>query len=145
MGLLDSVMGMLNNGQPGGASGALVQQIGQMLAGNAASGGLAELAQSFERGGLGHIISSWIGTGQNLPVSAEQIQQVLGQGRIGQLAQSVGLQPDQVSAQLAHLLPGIIDHLTPHGQIPAQGIGHSDVAGALGAILSKAAGATPTS
>jgi uncharacterized protein YidB (DUF937 family) len=78
-------------------------------------------------------------------VSAEQIQQVLGQGRIGQLAQSVGLQPDQVSAQLAQLLPGIIDHLTPHGQIPAQGIGHGDVAGALGAILSKATGGNPSS
>src|SRR5215217_3072960 len=82
MGLLDSVSGMLGGNTSGGASSAaLMQQIAQMLAGNASSGGLAQLVQAFERSGLGPVVASWIGTGQNLPISPEQLQQVLGQAR----------------------------------------------------------------
>jgi uncharacterized protein YidB (DUF937 family) len=141
MGLLDSVAGMLGGGASGGgSSAALVQQIAQMLAGNAGSGGLAELVQSFNRSGLGPLVASWIGTGQNLPLSPEQLQQVLGQGKIGQIAQSVGLQPEQVSAQLSQLLPHVVDKVTPDGQIPADGIAHTDVAETLSTMLGQLGG-----
>jgi len=141
MGLLDSVAGMLGRNASGGASSAaLVQQIAQMLAGNAGSGGLAGLVQSFNRSGLGPLVASWIGTGQNLPISPEQLQQVLGQGKIGQIAQSVGLQPEQVSAQLSQLLPHVVDKVTPDGQIPADGIAHTDIAETLSAMLGQLGG-----
>jgi hypothetical protein len=84
---------MGGNGAGGASTAALVQQITQMLANNAQGGGLGGLIQSFERMGLGNVISSWISTGQNLPISPDQLQQVLGQGRIGQIAQSLGLHP----------------------------------------------------
>jgi uncharacterized protein YidB (DUF937 family) len=142
MGLLDSMVGMLGGNSPDGpATGALVQQITQILAANAQGGGLGGLVQSFERMGLGHIVNSWIGTGQNLPISPEQLQQVLGQGRIGQIAQSLGLQPDQVATQLSQLLPHVVDQVTPQGQVPAAAIAHTDIAGALSAILGQAGGA----
>lgn len=138
MGLLDSVAGMLGGNAPGGASSAaLVQQIAQLLAGSAGSGGLAELVQSFDRSGLGHVIASWVGTGHNLPISPEQLQQVLGQGRIGQIAQSLGLQPEQVSAQLSQLLPHAVDKVTPGGEIPSGGIAQSDVAQTLSSLLGQ--------
>src|SRR4051794_5860553 len=138
MGLLDSVAGMLAANASGGASSAaLVQQIGQMLAGNAGSGGLAGLVQSFNRGGLGTLVASWISTGQNLPISPEQLQQVLGQDKIAQIAQSVGLQPEQVSAHLSQLLPHLVDKVTPDGQIPADGIAHTDVTETLSAMLGQ--------
>ena len=141
MGLLDSVVGAMGGNSAGGAStAALVQQITQMLANNAQGGGLGGLIQSFERMGLGNVISSWISTGQNLPISPEQLQQVLGQGRIGQIAQSLGLQPDQVAAQLSQLLPHAVDQVTPSGQVPAQGVEHSDVMDALSGMLGQLGG-----
>ena len=141
MGLLDSVAGMLGDNSPGGANtAALVQQITQILAGSAQGDGLGGLVQQFERMGLGHIISSWIGTGQNLPISPEQLQQVLGQGRIGQIAQSLGLQPDQVATQLTQLLPHVVDQVTPQGQVPAGGVAHTDVAGALSSLFGQLKG-----
>ena len=141
MGLLDSVVGAMGGNGAGGAStAALVQQITQMLANNAQGGGLGGLIQSFERMGLGNVISSWISTGQNLPISPDQLQQVLGQGRIGQIAQSLGLQPDQVAAQLSQLLPLAVDQVTPSGQVPAQGVEHSDVMDALSGMLGQLGG-----
>jgi len=124
MGLLDGVAGMLGNSLGGANSSALVQQITQMLAG---SGGLGALVQAFERNGLGHIVSSWIGGGQNLPISPDQLKQVLGQGQLAQIAQSLGLQPDQVAGQLSQLLPHVVDKVTPGGQIPSEGVAHNDV------------------
>jgi uncharacterized protein YidB (DUF937 family) len=142
MGLLDSVAGMLGgNAQGGPQSGALLQQVIQMLAG----GGLGGLTQSFERAGLGQIINSWIGTGQNLPISPEQLQQVLGQGKIGQLAQSLGLEPHEVTGQLSQLLPHVVDKATPDGQVPAEGIAHNDLAGVLSGLLGQLGGSAERS
>jgi uncharacterized protein YidB (DUF937 family) len=141
MGLLDSVSGMLGGNAPGGASSAaLVQQIAQMLAGSGGNGGLAELVQSFDRSGLGHVIASWVGTGHNLPISPEQLQQVLGQSRIGQIAQSLGLQPEQISAQLSQLLPHAVDKVTPGGEIPSDGVTQADVAQTLSSMLGQLGG-----
>ena len=140
MGILDNVIGMLGNNTPGGASSsALVQQMVAMVASNASAGGLGALVQSFDRAGLGHIVGSWIGTGQNLPISPDQLTQVLGQGKIAEIAGSLGMQTDQVAAQLSQLMPHLIDRVTPGGQIPANGIGHTDIVGALASILGQSA------
>lgn len=81
--------------------------------------GLGNLAQAFESGGLGHLFQSWVSNGQNLPVSAEQIQSALGNSgmleRIGQMAG--GLQSSEVAQHLSTLLPQLVDHLTPNGQL----------------------------
>jgi len=69
-------------------------------------------------GGLAHVVNSWISRGQNLPISAEQIQSVLGSEQIKSLAGKLGLSTDQVSSQLAGLLPQVIDKLTPNGTLP---------------------------
>jgi uncharacterized protein YidB (DUF937 family) len=138
VGLLDQVAGMLGGGTTGGtSSGALIQEISNLLANNAAGGGLGGLVQSFERAGLGHIVNSWIGTGQNLPISPDQLSQVLGSGKIAEIAHKLGLNSDQVAAQLSQLLPHVVDQATPSGAIPADGIAHADVAGMLTSVLGK--------
>lgn len=134
MGLLDDVAGML--GSAGGNAGAnpqavLLQQVigmltqshgGGGLAGAAGGlGGLGGLIGAFQRGGLGHLVESWIGTGQNLPVSPAQITQVLGSGQLAQLAKAAGIDPSQAAGMLSHLLPQVVDHMTPQGQVPAAG------------------------
>lgn len=115
MGLFDDIAGKVLGG--GGAQGNLVNAVVGLL-GNQQAGGLAGLTQQFAGKGLGDIVNSWVGTGQNLPITPQQIQQVLGGDMIGQLASKAGLSADQVTSQLSNLLPNIIDKLTPDGQIP---------------------------
>jgi uncharacterized protein YidB (DUF937 family) len=81
-------------------------------------GGVAGLAAKFNEQGLGHIIQSWIGTGSNLPISAEQIQKVLGNSTVTQLAEKFGLDPQEVAHKLAQLLPQTVDKMTPAGVVP---------------------------
>ncbi len=119
MGLLDSVVGALAGGQSGG-SNPLLNIVMQMIS-NPQSGGLGGLVQSFQQGGLGDIVNSWVSNGQNLPISAEQIQAVLGGGKLQDIASQLGVSTEQASGSLAELLPQMVDKLTPNGQIPEGG------------------------
>jgi uncharacterized protein YidB (DUF937 family) len=128
MGLLDSMLGAATQalGSQSGAQGAspdLLQAALGMLQGGGQGGGLASLIQSFEQGGLGSVVQSWIGTGQNLPVSAEQLQSVLGSEKVSALAAQVGLTPADLSQHLSQLLPGLVDKLTPNGEVPQGDLG----------------------
>lgn len=116
MGLLDSVVGALAGGQSGG-NNALLETVLQLI-NNPQTGGLAGLVQSFQQGGLGEIVNSWVSTGANLPISPEQIQRVLGNSSLQGLAAQLGVTPEQASGSLADLLPQVVDQLTPNGQVP---------------------------
>lgn len=138
MGLLDSVIGALGGSQGGGQGDAL-QAVIAMLArsgqgANGGVGGLGGLVQQFQQGGLGELMNSWIGTGQNLPVSASQLQDVLGSDLLAQFAQQLGLPPDEAAGQLSQLLPQVVDKLTPNGQL--SDIGSSGL-GDLGSVLDR--------
>jgi uncharacterized protein YidB (DUF937 family) len=67
---------------------------------------------------LGDVISSWISTGKNLPVSADQMLHGIGEDKIREIAEKAGISSEAASSQLTELLPGIIDKLTPDGKIP---------------------------
>ena len=120
MGLFDSIAGnlagnLLGN-MLGGGNSQLLSGVVQLLT-HSQSGGVGGLIQAFEQKGMGNIMSSWIGTGQNLPISADQISSVLGSSQIQQLAQHMGITPQNASSQLAEFLPHIVDKLTPNGQV----------------------------
>jgi uncharacterized protein YidB (DUF937 family) len=100
------------------------------------SGGLAGLVKQFTAKGLGDIISSWIGTGQNLPISSSQIQDVLGADTIKGIASKLGLDANAVTEQLSNLLPQVVDKLTPDGKIPEGDI-LSKGMGMLGGLFGK--------
>ena len=115
MGLLDQMGGMLGQGGGSDAIGAIGNLIEQ-------HGGLDGLVQQLQNGGLSDIVASWVGTGANLPVSADALQQALGSDRIGQIAASLGLSTDQAAGSLAQLLPQVVDQLTPNGSIEGGGL-----------------------
>jgi uncharacterized protein YidB (DUF937 family) len=122
MGLLDQ-LGQAAGGMLGvGNANPLLKAIVSLLDKNSSIGGLEGLIQSFQRNGLADIVNSWVGTGQNLPISSDQIKQGLGSDLVGQLASKIGLSSDAASSQLANLLPGLIDKLTPDGNVPAGGL-----------------------
>ena len=119
MGLFDQVAGALAGSQPGGGD-TLVVTIMQLV-NDPKHGGLLGLVQSFQHGGLGEVVNSWVSTGQNLPISAEQISSVLGGSSLQDMAAKLGMTPEQASGQLAELLPQAVDKLTPTGQLPQGG------------------------
>ena len=135
MGLLDSILGMVTGGQggQGGGNAALISAVVAMLAnsgqggaGGAAAGGLGGLGGligKFEQAGLGDVMSSWVGTGQNQSITPDQVHNTLGPDVIGNLAGQLGMSHGDVSSQLSTMLPQLIDQLTPHGQAPAGGLG----------------------
>jgi uncharacterized protein YidB (DUF937 family) len=116
MGLLDDMENKAVASMLGGSSNPLAGSLLEMI--NNHPGGLSGLVQSFHDKGLGDVASSWIGTGQNLPISADQIQHVLGSDAVKQLAAKAGISPDIASSSLAAMLPSLIDKLTPNGQMP---------------------------
>ena len=118
MGLLDSVGSMLGGAQAGG-NGGDIMSVAQQLLGQ--TGGLEGLLKKFQENGLGEVAASWVGKGQNLPISAEQIQKVLGNEQVAAIASKLGVDPQQASTQLAQMLPGLVDKLTPGGQVPEAG------------------------
>lgn len=139
MGLLDSLLGQVLGGAQrapgdgGDSNAALLQAVIGMLGNDAPGGGLGALIAGFQRGGLGDVMSSWISTSQNRPITADQLGRVLGPDTLSALTRQTGGQSSDVLGQLAQLLPQVIDRLTPHGQVPASGLGNtSDLLGMLG-------------
>ncbi len=133
MGLLDSVFSGLTSG--GGSSpiqGALMnllggggQQAGTALqnpeSGVGKSGGLGGLLSSFESAGLGHIAQSWVGNGPNQAVSPGQLQSVLGDSQVQNMASQSNMAPNDFLSELSQHLPNIVHGMTPNGQVPADG------------------------
>ena len=115
MGLLDSILGAVS-GKTDSSGGAnpLIGILGGLLT---QSGGLEGLANKFSQGGQGGAFSSWVGMGENQPISADQIQKVLGSDQVNALAAKIGVDPAQTSHFLAEYLPKVVDKLTPEGKV----------------------------
>jgi uncharacterized protein YidB (DUF937 family) len=139
MGLLDSVLGSVMGGnQQGGAMGALLPVITSMLSNDGQQGGLGGLMAKFQQAGMGDQIASWVGKGENLPINADQLSQVLGSDAIGDIASKLGVSQGEAGGALAQMLPGLIDKLTPDGAAPEGGLGGgADLMGMLGKMLQK--------
>ena len=120
MGLLDQIVKGLAGKFMGGSAGTQnpLLDIALNLLTNPQTGGLEGLAETFKSKGLNDIMSSWVSTGQNLPISGKQIQDVLGSDLVQQFAKKLGASNQDVSGGLANLLPDLIDKLTPTGQLP---------------------------
>ncbi len=136
MGLFDAVAGQLVGALTGanqGASGNLMEAVTGLLT-NPQTGGLQGLISTFQSQGLGDVVASWVGTGQNLPITAEQLQAVLGNEQVQSMAKGLGISPDLLGGQLAQLLPQVVDKLTPNGEVP-QGDGLGAAMGLIGQLL----------
>ena len=121
MGLLDEVIkGVAGKFFGAGGQNPLMDIVLGLMT-NPQTGGLQGLIQTFKEKGLGDAVSSWISTGENQPVSGDQIQHALGGNLIQQIAEQLGSSKSEVSGSLSNLLPEIIDKLTPNGKLPESG------------------------
>lgn len=136
MGILDNVIGALTGGGgEGGGNSALASAVTQLL--GQESGGLGGLVQKFQQAGMGDMIQSWISTGPNPAINADQLKAALGSDMVQQLAQRAGIDQNALLGGLAQHLPGLIDGLTPDGAAPEA----NAVQGALGGLLGRMLGA----
>ena len=92
------------------------------LINNPSTGGISGLIEAFKNNHLGDIISSWISTGENMPVSADQIVQTLGPDKIQNIAQKIDMSSEDLSQHLSQLIPQIVDKLTPDGNVPGPSV-----------------------
>jgi uncharacterized protein YidB (DUF937 family) len=116
--VLGSVLGSLGgsrSGQMGNLAGLLVPAVAGLIAG----GGLQKLIGQFEAQGLSNAAGSWVGKGENQPVSPAQVTQALGPDAVAQVAQQTGLSHDEAASAISQVLPAVVDHVTPDGVIPA--------------------------
>jgi uncharacterized protein YidB (DUF937 family) len=114
--LLGGVVGEFGNTQQKGSLMDLATNVIQSQ-----PGGLSGLLNQFRSAGLGAHADSWVSTGQNMPVSGDQVTNALGQGNVQTMAQKLGLPPGATAAALAALLPIVIDQLTPKGHVEQGG------------------------
>ena len=131
MGLLDQVIGAaLGGGQNAGAgnmNAVLLQQVIGMLS---KPGALNNLMAAFQQQGMGNLVQSWLSTGQNLPISPAQVQQVFGSGALSEMARGAGLDESQTASALSQLLPRVVDGISPDGKAPAA----NDLGGLLASV-----------
>lgn len=129
MGLLDNLENQAVTSLLGGSSNPLAANILQMIQNQ--PGGLSGMVQSFHEKGLGGLMSAWVSTGPNPPMTTDQVHQALGSDKVKELAAAAGISPDIASSAIAQLLPGIVDKLTPNGQVPE----HSSVMDIASSLL----------
>ncbi|WP_028602826.1 YidB family protein [Ottowia thiooxydans] len=151
---LGNILGdMLGGGQPqsqqGNAGGfninpaliaALLPILMNMLSNSnsGSGGGLGGLLNKFNQAGHGDVANSWVGAGDNIPVSGAQVSDAFGQGTISDIAAQLGIDQGAAAGGIAAILPELIDKLTPQGQAPAGGLGSADdIVGMLGRMLQK--------
>jgi len=119
MALLPVVLSMLANrgGSAGSARGAMPGGMGGLGA-LAGIGGLGALLQRFQQNGYGEQAQSGVGTGENQPIPPEAVSQVFDRNELSAIASHAGVSEDEARSGLSALLPGIVDHLTPRGELP---------------------------
>ena len=99
------------------------------------NGGLEGVLGKFRQGGLAQQADSWVGTGQNMNISADQLQQVFGSSTISDLASRLGMPADQVGSAMAQMLPDVINQLTTQGQVPENS--NDEISQALSALANS--------
>jgi uncharacterized protein YidB (DUF937 family) len=119
MGILDSLENSpALKGVLGQLEAAVLPVVLSEVLGNGSQGGLNAIVAKLQQAGFGDQVKSWIGNGQNLPITAEQLQQVLGSDTVKQLAARFNIPVDQLSKVLAQQLPLAVDHASPDGKLP---------------------------
>ena len=144
MGLLDGLLGSLMGSGGGGqqqGGNPLVQIAMDMLlkkgqggGSGMGAGGLGDLMGMFQQAGLGKQLDSWISTGANQPINGDQLTSALGADKIGDIARQLGMGQGDVAGGLAKILPELINHVTPTGQVPQD---HNVIGDLLGSLMKR--------
>ena len=132
MDLMDTIKSALDGGEGSGKPDLM-----SVITGLIGGGGLNGLIKMFTEKGLGDIVSSWVGKGDNTPVTPEQVKDVFGENGIDEIATKTGMDKDEVTGQLSDLLPKAVDKVTPEGKVPEEGPDPGKITDLLGGLFGK--------
>lgn len=120
---LEEMLASLGGGQGGeGSQGGQGGQEGGLAAVSkllASNGGIQGIVSKLSQNGMGQHAQSWVGQGENHPVSGEQIQGALDPKSMHEFSQQTGMPAEQASSHVAQILPHMMDRATPQGEMPA--------------------------
>jgi uncharacterized protein YidB (DUF937 family) len=155
MGLLDEILKQAGGGGGGTGQGSGLGAIAELVMKNpqivtaalamlnpkdnsvGGPGGLADLVGAFDKGGLGDVMASWVGGGPNKAVDPGALANVLGPDMLSQFAKKAGIGSADASSALASVLPGLINQMTPQGQVPQGNALESTLSSLLGQLGSR--------
>jgi len=122
MSIFDSLVQTAISSALGGNSNALTQNVVKgvvgMLTNNA--GGISGLVEKMTQSGLGDVAASWIGKGDNKPITPQQLEEALGSDKVAELAEQAGIPADKGAEVLSQVIPAVVDKMTPEGEIPEE-------------------------
>jgi len=147
-GILGDVLGGLLGGGSGGAGGAiggsgglagilpvLLPLLLQMFGGGSGGQtGMHKLLDGMHANGLGDVADSWVSGAPAKSITPAQAKQIVGPEKVKELSAQSGLPANQVAQGLSELLPNLVNHLTPNGQVPPAGQVQSAITGILGSL-----------
>ena len=82
------------------------------------NGGVGALLQRFQQKGYSQQAASWVSTGPNEELAPQAVHDVVGMDELSRLSQQLGVSHEEVSAGMAQILPEVVNHLTPEGNVP---------------------------
>jgi uncharacterized protein YidB (DUF937 family) len=120
---LGNILGGLTGGgsAKGGGMGALLIGLVPMVSKLLAGGGLQKVLAGFQQEGLAEQANSWVGTGDNEPITAADVRKVLGRDELAKIAGQLGISEDDAATALAQVLPAVVDNVSPDGELPPAG------------------------
>jgi uncharacterized protein YidB (DUF937 family) len=133
---LDDILGGLtgggdaSGGSAQGGMGGLLTALLPMVGGLLAGGGLQKVLSGFQANGLAAQTDSWVGTGENAPISGADVREVVGDEQIAQIAAQLGVSEDEAADAVAQVLPTIVDKVSPEGHLAPD----SELDAAFGAL-----------
>lgn len=124
MGIMDIVGGLLGRKAPKSGN-ALMDSLLPMLMKGGGIGSLGGLLGKFTGAGLGNKANSWVGTGDNEPLDPDEVEQALGADQLDKIARDAGVSRDEAKSGLAGMIPGLVDQMSPGGNLPTGNIAKS--------------------
>jgi uncharacterized protein YidB (DUF937 family) len=111
---LGKILGGLTGGGSAGLAGALLPMVGGLLTG----GGLQKILSGLHANGLSSQADSWVGTGENQPISGSDVRKVVSPEELSRIASQLGVSEDEAADAVSQALPAVVDHVTPEGEVP---------------------------
>lgn len=125
MGLMENLTNLAGNASGNAENSSFLTTVMQVV--EKKLGGLGGLVQTFNQSGLGDVVSSWIGKGDNKAISEGEVVRGFGKDNIHEISEKTGMPEQGVVSKLTQVLPDFINKLTPEGVLPRGNI--MDLAG----------------
>lgn len=119
MDLLQMGAQILSQQLGGNANSDSMQNVLSSLIGDGDSMDIASLVAKMQggSGGLGEIVQSWLGDGENAAISPSQLQDVIDTERLQQSASQLGTDQDSLLEMLSSAVPQMVDNGSKGGSL----------------------------